>query len=121
MGLESHTASETHRLTDIHSTSDLNVVELVGRVATAPDVILDAPGARRLRVLVTTRSNHPRKRIDVIPVVFWDPCDDLVDGRLVSGTRVEVRGCLQRHVSETPEWSRSRLGVVGSSLIVARS
>ena len=88
-------------------------MEIWGRVAIEPDLEVCDGGARRLRILVTTRSDEPRTRIDVIPVVVWDPPGDLLDGSLVSGTRLRITGKVQRRVWETPEGLRSRLEVVG--------
>jgi single-stranded DNA-binding protein len=97
---------------------DLNLVFICGRVASAPDVRHYDSGSRRLRMLVTVRSEHPRRRIDVIPVTMWDPEDHLVDPGLPVGARVLVAGVVQRSFWDGPEGSRSRLQVIGRHVAV---
>lgn len=92
---------------------DRNVVELCGRVATDPDVSRFGGSEVRMRILLTTRTEQPRTRIDVLPVVIWDPSDDLVACPPSTGTRIRVRGRLQRQVWDAPQGLRSRLEVVG--------
>ena len=52
---------------------DLNVVVLAGRLAAQPEVRTFESGATLMRLLVTVRSAEPRTRLDVIPVVQWNP------------------------------------------------
>jgi single-stranded DNA-binding protein len=97
---------------------DFNLVLICGRVASAPDLRHYDSGARRLRMLVTVRSEHPRRRIDVLPVTVWDPEDHLVDPGLPVGSRVMVAGVVQRSFWDGPEGSRSRLQVLGRHVAV---
>jgi single-stranded DNA-binding protein len=49
---------------------DLNLVVLAGRLVAPPRVTESASGARTVRYLVAVRSEHPHRRVDVIPVVY---------------------------------------------------
>ena len=97
---------------------DLNLVFICGRVATAPDLRHDDTGTRQLRLLVTMRSDQPRRRIDVLPVTVWDPEDHLVDPGLPVGARVMVAGMVQRSLTKGPEGRSSRLEVIGLHVAV---
>lgn len=97
---------------------DLNLVFICGRVATAPDLRRYDSGSRQLRMLVTVRSDHPRRRIDVLPVTVWDPDDRLVDPGVHVGSRVMVAGIVQRSFWDGPEGRRSRLEVIGRHITV---
>ncbi len=95
---------------------DLNLIVLCGRLATEPEVRLFDSGTRLIRLLVTVRSDMPRKRVDVIPVTMWDPPDDLVDELPERGTRVWVCGAVQRRFWESSEGRRSRIEVVAEQV-----
>lgn len=97
---------------------DLNLVVLSGRVATVPELSVSDTGSVRLRVLLTIRSEAPRKRIDVVPVSVWDPPVDLVAPELEVSERVWVTGAVQRRFWDDTPGSRARIEVVG--LYVAR-
>jgi single-stranded DNA-binding protein len=97
---------------------DLNLVFICGRVASPPDLRSFASGTRQLRMLVTVRSDHPRRRIDVVPVTVWDPEDELVVPGIEVGSRVMVAGVVQRSFWDGPEGRRSRLEVIGRHITV---
>lgn len=90
---------------------DLNVVILAGRLATVPDVRVMEGGATLVRYLVTVRSEEPRRRVDVIPVVLWG-ADENAPTKLPAGTRVWVAGSVQRRFWEGGAGRRSRVEVV---------
>lgn len=90
---------------------DLNVVVLAGRVAADPEIRTFESGSTILRLLVTVRSSEPRRRIDVVPVVLWNPDDDVVEGVTV-GRPVWVAGSVQRRFWSADDGRRSRLEVV---------
>ena len=89
---------------------DLNLVVLAGRLATAPEVRTFDNGSSLVRYLVTTRSDHPRRRIDVIPVVLWEA--DETAACLGRGDRVWVAGSVQRRFWSDDHNRRSRVEVV---------
>jgi single-stranded DNA-binding protein len=97
---------------------DLNLIVLCGRLATEPELRVFDSGARLMRYLVTVRADYPRRRVDVIPVVLWDPTDDLVDEPARKGEHVMVVGSVQRRFWEGPEGRRSRVEVVAESVEV---
>ena len=92
---------------------DLNLVVICGQLAAEPEYrIIDATSSM-LRLLVTVRSDIPHRRIDLIPVVKWDPPPHLRDGRLAAGKRVWVTGWLQPRFGDAPHPGehRSRLEI----------
>ncbi|MGB9357270.1 MAG: single-stranded DNA-binding protein [Acidimicrobiia bacterium] len=89
---------------------DLNLVVLAGRLAATPEVRRFDNGSSLARYLVTTRSERPRRRIDVVPVVLWDA--DANDADLRRGDRVWVAGAVQRRFWSDDRNRRSRLEVV---------
>jgi single-strand DNA-binding protein len=95
---------------------DLNLVVLCGRVAVEPELKTFESGTRLIRLLVTVRSDEPRRRVDVVPVTVWDPPDELVDELPEKGRRVWVCGSVQRRFWEAPDGRRSRLEVVAEQV-----
>ena len=91
---------------------DLNLTILAGRLAADPEVTTFASGATLWRGLVTVRSAEPRRRIDVIPIVMWDPTDELMDLDLVRGDAVWAVGAVQRRFWSAEAGRTSRIEVV---------
>jgi single-stranded DNA-binding protein len=97
---------------------DLNLIVLCGRLATDPEVRTFDSGTRLIRMLVTVRAEAPRKRVDVIPVTYWDPPDELVDDLPERGRRIWVCGSVQRRFWESTDGRRSRVEVVAEQVNV---
>lgn len=95
---------------------DLNLIVLCGRLATDPELRVFDSGTRLVRYLVTVRAEHPRQRVDVIPVTQWEPSDDTVQNLPVRGTRVWVCGSVQRRFWESPDRRKSRVEVVAEQV-----
>ena len=91
---------------------DLNLIVIAGRIAAEPEILTFASGTRLLRLLVTVRSEEPRKRIDVLPVVLWDPSDDVVPAEPCRGMSVWVAGSVQRRFWSVGEGRTSRVEIV---------
>lgn len=93
---------------------DLNLVVLCGRVAAEPEYRQFGSGSSLIRILVTVRSDTPRRRIDLIPVVLRDPPDTFPEECLIPGARIWVTGMVQRRFGETTPTGerRSRLEVL---------
>ena len=91
---------------------DVNLVVLAGRLAVDPEHRVFESGSHVLRLLVTVRSDEPRRRVDVVPVTVWDPQPYLASGSLHAGGRVWVTGTVQRRFWESAEGRRSRLEIV---------
>jgi single-stranded DNA-binding protein len=97
---------------------DLNLVVLCGRLASDPEQRFFDSGSRLIRYLVVTRADHPRRRLDVVPVTFWDPPDDLWAEPGEKEMRLWACGSVQRRFWESPDGRRSRLEVVAESVVV---
>jgi hypothetical protein len=95
---------------------DLNLIVLCGRLAVDGELRVFDSGSRLLRYLVRVRVDHPRRRIDVIPVILWDPPDDLLDTPGQKGERIWVCGSVQRRYSDSPDGRRSRIEVVAEQV-----
>jgi single-stranded DNA-binding protein len=63
-------------------------------------------------LLVSVKVSEPRRRLDVIPVMWWDPPGGVIDHLPRQEDRVWVSGSLQRRFWDGPEGRRSRVEVV---------
>lgn len=90
---------------------DLNIVVLCGRVAAHPEIRRFPSGSTQLRILLTVTTDTPTHRIDLIPVVLWDPPGPLTDGSLTPGTRIWVSGTVQRRFWEEIPVGEGRSGI----------
>lgn len=97
---------------------DLNLVVLAGRLAAPAELRTFDSGTRLLRFLVTTHSDEPRRRVDVVPVTLWDPDDATLAVDPTPGDRLWVAGSVQRRFWEAPQGKRSRLEIVAHRLDV---
>jgi len=104
---------------------DLNLTVLAGKLAAEPELKFFESGSQLVRLLVTVRSSEPRRRIDVIPVVLWDPDDELVEVIQTGGLRgaaIWVTGSVQRRFWATGGDSRtSRVEVTASDVKITRT
>lgn len=91
---------------------DLNLIVIAGRLAAEPELTTFASGARLLRLLVTVRSQEPRRRIDVLPVVMWDPTEDIAIDGFTRGVGVWVAGSVQRRFWSAEAGRTSRVEIV---------
>lgn len=89
---------------------DLNLVVVAGRLASAPEIRVFEGGATLVRYLITVRTEEPRRRIDVVPVVLWDA--DEKDTKFERGDRVWIAGSVQRRFWNDDHSRRSRIEVV---------
>lgn len=100
---------------------DLNLVVLAGRLSAPPEIRQFANGSRLARYLLTVRSDLPRSRVDVLPVVMWDPPDALVDAEPEAGRRVWAAGSVQRRFWGGPAERHSRLELVAEQVCLRPS
>jgi single-stranded DNA-binding protein len=89
---------------------DLNLVVIAGRLAAAPEIRVFEGGSTLVRYLVTTRTEEPRRRIDVVPAVLWDA--DESASRFERGDRIWIAGSVQRRFWSDDYSRRSRIEVV---------
>ncbi len=97
---------------------DLNLIVLAGRLATDPETQTFASGGRLVRLLVTVRSGEPRRRIDVLPVVMWDPEPDDMFDAMRRGSAVWVAGSVQRRFWSAAAGRTSRVEIVAHDVQV---
>lgn len=97
---------------------DLNMVVLNGRLAAAPDYRVLESGSRMARLLVAVRSEEPHSRLDVLPVVWWEPGDEFLAAPPEVGSRVCVTGSVQRRYWESADGRRSKIEVVAAHFFV---
>ena len=95
---------------------DLNLMVLCGQLAADAELRVFDSGTRLIRYLVTVRADHPRRRVDVIPVTLWDPPEDLVDEPGEKGDRIRACGSVQRRFWESPDGRTSRIEVVAEQV-----
>lgn len=100
---------------------DLNLAVLAGRLAAPPETRTLDSGERMIRYLVTTRTDEPRRRVDVVPVTLWDPPKDLIECDHHPGERVWVTGTIQRRFWSEAVGRRSRLELVADQVCFSRS
>lgn len=95
---------------------DLNLIVLCGRLAAEPELRVFDSGSRLLRLLITMRVDYPRNRVDVVPVTYWDPEDEMLDDIPDRGHRVWICGTVQRRFWESPDGRRSRVEIVAEQV-----
>ena len=89
---------------------DLNLVVIAGRLAAAPEIRVFDGGSTLVRYLVTTRTEEPKRRIDVVPCVLWDADEEAT--KYERGDRVWIAGSVQRRFWSDDHSRRSRIEVV---------
>jgi single-stranded DNA-binding protein len=91
---------------------DMNVLVLFGKLAAPPELRTFESGSSLVRSLVTVRTATPRRRVDVVPVVLWEP--DPAHPLLVApaGTKVFAVCSVQRRFWTVGEERQSRIELV---------
>lgn len=97
---------------------DLNLVVIAGRIAAEPDIRTFESGTTLMRLLVTVRTEAPLRRLDVIPVVQWNPDPDTIPHEPVRGRKVWVVGALQRRFWSEAEGRLSKVEVVAHEIAI---
>lgn len=90
--------------------SGRNLVVLRGTLATDPENRVYGSGASMARLLVTVRTEEPRPRTDVIPVIVWEPARAVREA--VRGAEVDVVGQVHRRFWTDTEGRHSRVELV---------
>ncbi len=91
---------------------DLNLIVVCGRMASEPEIRRFDSGSRMARLLITVRSDQPHRRIDVLPVSWWDPDDAFLESPPAVGSRLWISGAVQRRFWDGENGRRSRLEIV---------
>jgi single-stranded DNA-binding protein len=108
-------------MADLISTSgDINLVVLNGKLAAQPELRKFDTGNRLLRLLVTTRTENPHRRVDVVPVTLWEDDDNQLMFKHTCetpvGASIYVVGAIQRRFWSSESTRRSRLEVIAQSV-----
>jgi len=93
---------------------DANLVVLTGTLSAPPEHRSFPTGARLVRLLLTVRLVEPRPQIDVVPVTWWEPPENL---DFAVGDRLWVAARLRRRFYTPAEGTKtSRLEVVAGRI-----
>lgn len=93
---------------------DLNLFVVAGRIAAPPELREFDDGSRLLRYLITATTTEPSRRVDVLPIVKWDPPTALVADPGEPGRPVWACGAVQRRFWSDTAGRRSRIELVAS-------
>lgn len=97
---------------------DMNMVILCGSLAAPAELRQFSSGSELLRFLVTTRTEQPKRRVDVVSVTWWEPGVNEPMRTAPRGTRVWVQGQIQRRFWSKDNGRESRLEVVANEVVV---
>ena len=98
----------------------MNLIVLAGRVAAEPEIRTFESEATLVKLLISVRQEEPRPRIDVIPVVMWNPDLDKV-ATWTRGERLWVAGSVQRRFWSTDrEGRQSRVEIVAHEITLMK-
>jgi len=92
----------------------VNMVVLNGKLAAVPENRILDSGIRMMRLLVAVRSEQPNNRLDVLPVVWWEPDDEFVAATPTTGRGVWITGSIQRRFWESADGRRSKIELVAA-------
>jgi single-stranded DNA-binding protein len=94
--------------------NDVNVVVLMGRLSAPAEISRNDNIV--VRLLIAARSDAPTKRLDLLPVVWWNPTSDELSRIPPVGSRVTVTGSVQRRYWEGRDGRRSRIELVAEQV-----
>lgn len=91
---------------------DLNLAVIAGSLSAPPEIRTFESGARLARYLITVRTTEPRRRVDVLPVVEWDPVDEDAITALDRGDRIWTVCSVERRFWSVADGRRSKIEIV---------
>ena len=94
---------------------DLNLVLIKGRMVAAPDVVTFPDGVCFMRLLVAVHTECPTARLDVLPVIWWEPMQ--LENPLTKGSSIWVIGSVQRRLLATSDPPRSDVEIVARGVV----
>ncbi len=100
---------------------DTNITVIAGKLAAEPELKTFDSGSKLLRLLITVTSTEPRRRLDVLPVVMWDPSDEVLErftSEPVRGRKVWAAGSVQRRFWAEVKGRSSSIEIVAHDLLL---
>jgi single-stranded DNA-binding protein len=101
-----------------HPNDDCNVVMLAGRLCAPPEHRVTEGGNHLLRLLVAVRTDRPSRRLDVLPVIWWDPPPAVINSPPPSGTRVSLTAAVQRRFHQTSTGRTGSVEIVAGEVAI---
>jgi single-stranded DNA-binding protein len=95
---------------------DLNLALVVGRLSAEPDIRVLDSGDRVCRLLVVVRSEEPHHRLDVLPVIWWEPDDEVLANPPVRGDRIWMTGSVHRRFWDAADGRHSRIEIIARNV-----
>ncbi len=95
---------------------DHNVVILCGHLAAQPEIRTFDSGSTLMRLLVTVRAEESPGRLDVVPVVQWQPDLVAIPDEPLRGMRIWIVGAVQRRFWSANDGRHSRVEIVAHAV-----
>lgn len=97
---------------------DLNLVLIKGRPVVEPEVVTFPDGVCFMRMMLAIRVDHPRPRLDVLPVIWWQPSEATIADPPRKGLSLWVIGAVQRRFLDMSGPLRSDVEIVAQHVVV---
>ena len=98
---------------------DMNIVVLCGKLAAPPELRVLESGSSNVRALVTVRMTAPRRRVDVVPMILWNPDPGHALLAAPTGSQVFAVCAIQRRFWTAGDERQSKLEIVARHVEVA--
>ena len=96
---------------------DLNLVLIKGRPVVEPEVVTFSDGVTFMRLMVGVRVDYPSQRLDVLPVIWWQPSDATIADAPRKGLSLWVIGAVQRRFLDVSDPPRSDVEIVAQRVV----
>ncbi|MGI8517011.1 MAG: hypothetical protein ACR2ME_01520 [Acidimicrobiia bacterium] len=96
---------------------DLNLVLVKGRPVVEPEVVTFPDGVRLMRMMLAVRIEGPHPRLDVVPVIWWQPSELAMSNPPAKGESVWIIGAVQRRFLDVSDPPRSDVEIVAQHVV----
>ena len=96
---------------------DLNLVLIKGRPVVDPEIVTFSDGVSFMRVMMGVRVDYPSQRLDVLPVIWWQPSNATIADPPRKGLPLWVIGALQRRFLDVSGPPRSDVEIVAQYVV----